>query len=322
MAAGKKLPATDHGDKGQIEASDLAVAVNLDNQFVYDLLAIFEDGFSHVSTIRTSASESDSKGSGLEGGVHLGASLVAVKMSARRGKDSQLRQESEVSTEKVHTPTSLFARLRTILKSESLVHLLGANIDVSGIETGEFVEFKAILHKNPLVETFEAFKQLMEFALAFEGTSSQKTSSGKQAARRGSGSGSHSNHRDTQRQVNAIIEALTLGDALDLVADFPEPPRIRAVLSAKIAYFNNQEAFEMVDGEFRVIGKVVRIVRPEVDQPINLLRKTKLSRLSNTSFDQVGGQLASIDKEVVDFPELVTSIRGPAFQVIPIAIFA
>ena len=321
MAAGNSLSTTDPGGKIHIAPNDLPVAVYLDSQLVYDLLAMLEDGFSHVSTIRTSASEADSKGSGLEGGVHLGANLVAVKMSARRRRDTQVRQESEVSAEKVHTPTSLFAKLRAILMGESLVHLLETNVDVSRIASGEFVEFKAILRKNPMVETFEAFKQLMEVAEAFQEISSSKATSGKRANKHGNGGGHHSGRDNTVKQISALMEALTLGNSLELVADLPDSPAVKAVLSAKSAYFNNQEAFEMVDGEFRVIGKVIRIVRPDVDEPINLLRKTKFARLSNTVLGQMVEPIAGIDKEVVDLPPLATSIPGPALQAIPIAIF-
>ena len=62
----------------------------------------------------------------------------------------------------------------------------------------------------------------------------------------------------------------------------------RAVLSTKPEYFGNEDASEIIDGEFRVLGKVIRSIATDSEQSINLLRKTSFGHIDNKIFDQLG----------------------------------
>ena len=98
-------------------------------------------------------------------------------------------------------------------------------------------------------------------------------------------------------------------------------PGVNVVLSAKIDYFSDRNATEIIDGETRVLGKVVRVVRMDSSDSINLLRKTSLARFDSSILNQFKGDFVGMEKHGMKFPEIVTEIKGPALQVIPIAIF-
>lgn len=96
----------------------------------------------------------------------------------------------------------------------------------------------------------------------------------------------------------------------------------RAVLPTKLDYFNDRNASEIIDGKFRVLGKVIRVVGDDSGEAINLLRKTVFGKLDHRVFDQLENIFVDQEEVGLKFPELFAEIEVPALQVIPIAIFA
>ncbi|MCZ7547041.1 MAG: hypothetical protein M5R40_27550 [Anaerolineae bacterium] len=68
----------------------------------------------------------------------------------------------EISEERVFTPTSLFTRLRETLIQRKLLQILGADYKIDALRQESFVEFTAVLQKNPLVEVIEAIIKMLE----------------------------------------------------------------------------------------------------------------------------------------------------------------
>ena len=118
----------------EIGARDLPIALYLNQRITFDLLASFEGGFAQITTVQESSSHSEK--SGLAGGAGLGVSnpfaLLSFSMGAK-GHRGKTRQSSGTTTEeRVHTPTSLFARLRKELFERKLVKTIegdGSNFD-------------------------------------------------------------------------------------------------------------------------------------------------------------------------------------------------
>jgi hypothetical protein len=94
---------------------------------------------------------------------------------------------------------------------------------------------------------------------------------------------------------------------------------IKAVLSAKLDFFSAGGTDDLIDGEFRVLGKIVRVASSE--ESINLLRKTTFNRFERNMINQMTTGFQGSDFSGLSFPELTTEIQGPSIQVIPIAIF-
>ena len=92
------------------------------------------------------------------------------------------------------------------------------------------------------------------------------------------------------------------------------------MLTAEDGYFIDPTMNGVLDGAFRVFGKVTRVVTNEMES-VNLLRRSPFGK-----FPQIVQQLGSVVGQLgeVEFeggvPE--TKISGPTLQVIPIAIFA
>jgi hypothetical protein len=118
-----------------MEHSDFAVAVYLNQAVVFDLLAIMEDGMAQVSTIRTS----ESKKAGTKAGI--GASNVFALLGVRLKGSLENADGREITQERVHTPLSLFAKVRTYLQKAKLVHdLTREGGHITDVRAGHFVE--------------------------------------------------------------------------------------------------------------------------------------------------------------------------------------
>ena len=136
------------------DPKELCVPLYLNQKIIFDLLAIQEDGFSQLSTLRTSSSDSETSKSGV--GASIGVSnvfaLLGVSFSGERGKEKGAQEQTEISQEKVHTPTSLFAKCRSNLIQRGLLQQNFTLEDQNSLKSGDFVEFQAVLHKNPSCE--------------------------------------------------------------------------------------------------------------------------------------------------------------------------
>jgi len=302
-----------------MESADLCIPIYLNQRIVFDLLAVIENGFSRMSTIKTSTTEAETSKSDL--GASIGVSnvfaLLGVSFKGERGTEKDTEAETEVSKEKVHTPTSLFSKLRQQLRQKRLLTEIWDDCSINDLMSGQFVEFRAILRKNPLIDTMEALVEIMNMASLFSAKEIGPTK--RKHMKEG--------HRQDPnqliiQQMRGVLDALTGSNSMELIGEILGSSSIKAVLSTELGYFNDRSVSEIIDGEFRVLGKVVRVVTPESGEVINLLRKTTFSRLPRKIFDEMADGLTEAKEVGITFPEFVTEIEGPAVQVIPIAIFA
>ncbi len=298
---------------------DLCVPIYLNQQVVFDLLAILEDGFSHLSSVKTSSTGTESNksniGASLSGKV---LDIVGISLKGDHTKEKGSQEQREVSKEKVHTPASLFSKLRTRLDKEGLISRINNIDDIDELYSGEFIELQAILKKPSLVDTIEGFKRLMETALLFASKENEvgKAGKGKRIA-----SQKNANEDIMLRQIDGMLKALTQSNSMELMGDLTEHPGAKIVLNAELNYFNNKTTTEAVDGEFHVLGKIIRVIKPQSQDTINLLRNTSFRQLDMKIFNQFTSAFKGAGDAGLNFPEIITEIKAPAIQILPIAIF-
>ena len=310
-----------------VEPVDLCVPIYLNQKIVFDLLAMLEDGFSQLSTVKTSTSESDTQKSGYGGSV--GASnifaFLGVSLKGERSKEKGTTGQHEATAERIHTPNSLFFKLRSLLKESELITKVEKLEDIEGLSAGCIVEFRALLRKNPLVDYIETFKRIPVLVdLAAEESQAQQTGNSGKKGKGKKPAVATPNPKQQQgaayQQMETMETALKESDALEVIGEMLDIPNASAVLSTNVEYFNDRNASEMVDGEFRVLGKTVKVVGQDSNESINLLRKTAFGRFHSEVFDELSKVALGV-QEMIDLPEFKVEIVGPAIQVIPIAIF-
>jgi hypothetical protein len=287
------------------EHSDFSIAVYLNQAAVFDLLAIIEDGMAQVSTIRTS----ESKKAGADAGI--GASNVFALLGVRLKGSLESVEGREVTHERVHTPTSLFSKVRHHLRKAKLVHdLTGVSTNLAAVRPGNFVEVEVRLRRNPLVDALEAVNETIAGIKVLTSFKTGQKSTADKAQ--------EDSLRQVAEQCKRLTSALTGSGAADLVGEIvPGPGHV--IVPVEDRFFGEHSADEVADGQFRVFGKVVRAVN-EDGEGISLLRNTKFAHIPS-AFDALKPAFAATKQSGVSLPEVITEVKAPALQVMPIAIF-
>lgn len=305
-------------DKPRILATDLPITLYLNQRLTFDMLAILEDGFSQFMVVETASSGETS--TEISGGAHLsagnGLALFGLQLGGRGSRQTGILQAENTTERIVHTPTSLFARLRKELRGNGLVRDFSAEHDPGEVHPGCFIEFEATLQRSPIIELFAAFQQLVPLAGLLNDSRSSKTA---QPSKGGKNRGNQATNTGipNEKQVNSLISAMTAGNSEDLIAKLGDT---QVILTTEREFFTDPTMNDVIDGTFHIFGKVTRVIPTDNTDTIGLFRKTPLGKLGNTA-DMFGEALQGLE-EVGFNGKMQTELKGPALQVIPIAIFS
>jgi hypothetical protein len=285
------------------------ISFYLNQKFVFDILAILEDGFSEMQNLKTSSTIENEKERGVNGEIGLSNAFafLGVSIGGQRKKNTKEGDVSESEFKKVHTPNSLFAKMREILFKKKLVR----THDLINAKPGEFVEFKATLRKNPIIGNLESYFSLFKFGIMFQDKPTTKEQRAEQTA-----------NKKMIEQFESLVQELKQGANIDLIGEIVGKENINSVLTIDNNFLNDPSLSDIADGEFTVFGKIIKVLPESSNDKINLLRKTSLSKLNEALLNQMfsGFQNFNEDDGLTN-SEFIKEIESPAIQVIPISIF-
>lgn len=291
-----------------VEREDLVVPVYLNQRIVFDLVAMLQGGIAAVTQITQTQSDSSSISGEVSSTFGLSqalSSLLRVDFSGKAGGSTAAETGETRSEQRIHTPASLFIALRALLREKDFIVADATDLE---FRPGDIVEFSAMLQRNPLLESLGSFIELVDLMQAFtQGEPKQKGAKS-------------SDMNKIKRQMETFVSALQGSDTLDLTTD-PLASGHRAVITLEQQYLSDPTMADLVDGTFRVVGKVTRVVG-HGDEPISLNRKSAMGKLPPTVMEQMKQAFEGPDLGGFTFRPLEWEIEGPAIQVIPIAIFA
>ena len=271
------MPAQNSPD---LVAADLPITLYLNQRLTFDIIAALEGGFSNFVTVQTKTSGETTKE--LSGEAQIGISNVFALLGVRFGGHGSRKTgegSSESTTEElVHTPVSLFARLRRDLRDRQLVHDLNHSLNLEEIRPGEFVELEATLRRSQFMVQLSAFAELVPLMGAFEETTGPKSPRKRKQAK--------NTTSVTLKQADSMLKALTSGASRDLVAVIGE---INVVITTEQQYFSDSTMNDVIDGTFRVFGKATRVVAKDNNETISLLRKAPLGQFQSVFADNPRG---------------------------------
>ena len=235
------------------------------------------------------------------------SSLLKINLSGNKLKGSANESSENRTEERVHTPNSLFFSLRNWLVSEEILKQHSDDLPTPG----DFIEFEASLRRNPLIVGIDAITKIMELSEVFnpqEHTKKQKRQKSQP-----------SETAILAKQLSSFSISLKEGGSRDLIAD-DIAAKYKAVLTVEEQFLNDITMSDIVDGTFKIVGKVIRVV-PDIEDSISLLRKTALAHTP-----EIMGEFLkifrSLDEGVFSMPEMQTEVYGPVIQVLPIAIYS
>jgi hypothetical protein len=292
------------------------IPVYLNQRIVFDLLAMLQDGLSQVAKITTT--ESDTQSIANEAGATFGvaqafAGLLRIDLSGKRASAKESAGETARSEERVHTPASLFFKLRQMLIERGHLTVIDA---YTSVMPRQMVEFTTTLRGNPVVAVMNTMESAFGMYTAFvEASNPQKGGSGKKAQTPESASNAR-----VVAQMKSFRDAITSGSTIDIVTD-PMAGGRAAVVTLEHEFISDTSMSNLIEGEFAVVGKVIRVV--EEGQSVSLLRKAAINVLPE---ETLNGMFANFDalSAVHGFvvPRAEWQVRGPALHVVPIAIYA
>ncbi len=291
--------------------NNMIIPAYLNQRIVFDFIAMLQDGLSTVTRITSvdSTADEDRKLYGASFGLTQAlSSLLKIDISGKRTLNKEKTVEVQRNEERVHTPVSIFKKLREILITNQEVFSLDDNYLP---KPGHIVEFTADLRKNPLIQTMDAFVGLLDMAIIFSNEPKKKSGHNPKPEE----------HKTTKRQMEKFLESLKTGDTTDIVSD-TLANKYRAVITLEHEFLNDPTMSDLVDGHFKVLGKIIRVITDN-SCSINLIRKTALSAMPKKILDNMFSALSNLQtEEGFDIPPLKLEIEGPVIHVIPIAIFS
>ncbi|MGN1183349.1 MAG: hypothetical protein ACI4SR_10120 [Faecalibacillus sp.] len=282
----------------KIEKNKLTIPIYLNTKIVFDMLATIEDGFAEVKNVQTSKSKS--RENDIEANVGTNNLFAFLNVGIRGNYKGNSSNGETVVEERTHTPVSLFQKLKGQLDNQRLI-----NRNITELSIGDFVEVQGTLKNNPVIDMLSGLKELMVLANLFTDNKSNNKKDKLIA------------NNKFNAQIDALIKGLQEDGKKDIIC---EADGMSIVLPTDENYFLNNNMSEVTDGNYKILGKVIRICID--DGEISLLRNTVFSKLqldkmkefqeifSNPSLSQFVGEGG-----------IKTVISKPVIMIIPIAIY-
>ena len=289
-----------------VKSDDLIIPVYLNQRIVFDLVAMLQGGIAavtQVSQVQKLSETTSAEATGTFGLSKALSSLLRIDFSGKVAESSGGESEATSSEERIHTPASMFIHLRALLREQKV--LVHESKDMKPA-AGDIVEFSAILNRNPLLDALDWLIGSLDLYKPFVDPK-LKNKDDKEVPK-------------MKKNMESFVSTLSSGNMQDLAT----PPLLsghRCLITLETQYLNDQSMSDLVDGQFKVVGKVIRVIEKN-NGAISLNRKTALGRMPASALEGLKLFFEKIQNENYRFPEFELEIPGPVIQVLPIAIFA
>jgi hypothetical protein len=233
------------------------------------------------------------------------SSLFKVDLTATGVASKTSGSSASLAEERVHTPSSLFFTLRRLMREREV--LVQDGVHTQPIP-GQMIEFSATLIRNPVLEVLDAFLGMAGFGELFSKTSAKHNVDLKQM-------------RQIKQALEEFRKLVAAGDTVDLTTNTLECG-YSAVVTVEQKYLNDPTMSDLVDGTFRVLGKVTRASRSGAEG-VSLIRKTAFSRMPRETLENAVSSLNAFSvSQSFRLPSVALDVPPPVIQVIPVAIYA
>lgn len=298
----------------------LILPVYLNQQYVFDLTAMERGGLATVRKVSESVKRSRGTSADIQTDADAGstwASLFKIKLSAKATGASKDESDLSSTEDRVHTPASLFQSLwKDLRASKRIVDLERCE---NPPEPGTMIELRCSLRRNPVVD---AFTSILEGSKMVAGPPPPPpiVQKGK-IIKVPSVDPQQSEARQVVSRLESLLAILQVGRSVDLISRVPAEG-YAIIVTVDSQYVTDPRMMDLVDGTYRVVGKVVTAVR-DGDSKISLIRHSALSVLPTATLQAAFGGIATVNaRDGFKLPHLVWEICAPYIHVIPIAIFA
>jgi len=310
--------------------NELVIAVYLDTNVLLDLLATVEDGFRLVERVTTgqTSGKSTDKSAGADFATPSLFNFFKVGFSGKLGKTSAEGTSETTEAELTHTYGSLLHRLRRYLFEENLITILGSDA-VHPATVGTFIEFTGVVRPNPFTDSFHRLQRMLSFA-EVAATMSQPPTPAVQGHKgnRGQNQGRATPANKQTSQLTAMgsfLEKLTEDverEGTSTIVFENQPPEYRAVVTLFNDFLRDRSMAELMNREFRVLGKVARHLPTGSAEGVDLLASAGVAGFPPEILGQLSGMMEQLSSEGgAQLHTPSTTIDPPVIEIVPIAIY-
>jgi len=285
-------------------SEDFMLALYLNQRFVYDILAIKNDGFTEFYEVKNMNGEEDEINAKLTAtfGTNNNFSLINASTDSSVASNVKSNNQNEKNYTKTHTPASLFMQAYQYLKSNDKIFKLENAESITNISSGTFVEFKSRIEMNTMIELFENMSKaidITEVFSSFDPTYNPKKSPTKLLKK---------NIDSVMKLLNTNNDKVKYG-----ICDLDGR---QLVLKLNKDYFINSDYTEIKNGEFRIIGKVLEYI--PVGKSVLLNRDNAIGLYDTETFEPVKQAARAISN--LNIGEFQDKVDGETCVILPIAI--
>lgn len=310
-----------------MKSKSLVHPIYLDTSMLLSFLAALQNGVTlqREITETTESHTEQSAAASIQGNTTEVLQFLGLKLGvdgdgtfdSSKGADTQSRFVMQ------HSFASLFNVLLNTLKSEKLVKDVTNRRTLSGLGPGDIVEFEAVIHDNPtdvLIRMLNTCVQMKPLVLPDQSGKSR-------AAKRKENRPAQDHESFEQREMFKLIELImdllkndvSASTLTDLVGR-SEKPRFHSVIAVDREHFTDTSRASIVDGQYKVLGKVISI-EESPEQSISLGRRGTILRMVENTDESSLNELFEAVNVLVPGEIPTFSVQGPYLQILPIAIY-
>jgi len=317
----------------QAMSNELVITVYLDTNALLDLLATVEDGFTLVE--RVTSGTTDARTSERSGEASFGApgvfNFFKLGLSGKLAKTTNATRDDKTESEVTHTYGSLLHRLRRYLIDEQLI-TTATGQSLTEFQVGRFVEFTGVVRPNPFTASFRQLQSMLDYvsvATSFGNQSSPQQRTGGNKPNRNSG-GAQSSRVDgpSSAQLKAMgdfFKQLTADverEGTSTVLLDSESSKYRAIITLYDDFLRDRSMAELLNREFRVLGKIARHLPEGSSEKVDLLASSGLAGFSSELLGGLSAAVAEMSRSgSAKLATPSTVIEPPVIEIVPIAIY-
>ena len=318
----------------QAIANELVVTVYLDTNALLDLLATVEDGFTLVERVtsgQTAGSTSERSGEASFGAPGV-FNFFKLGLSGKLARSTNNARNDATESEITHTYGSLLHRLRRYLIEENLITTVTGD-SPAAVQVGKFIEFTGVVRPNPFTATFRQLQRMLNYvsAAAAFGSTPQRAGGSRQNRSGGGGGGGQSGptaSSPTAAQLKAMgefFEQLTADverEGTSTVLLRSETTKYQAIVTLYDDFLRDRSMAELLNREFRVLGKVARHLPEGSPEKVDLLASSGIAGFSPELLGSLSEGVAEMSRSGgAKLATPSTVIEPPVVEIVPIAIY-
>jgi hypothetical protein len=236
-------------------------------------------------------------------------SIFKVNLKGEVDRAREQKTEEGRSTERFHTYGSLMNKLRSILEDEYLLKKVTSDESWQSTKPSDFVEIHGKFVPNPLIKSMKTLVDVINHWFLIQGFPGVNPNNSPQ----------NEMFKKIREMMEEMAKDFEPESIQTYIVELLGLPENKVVVKLFSEYIRDRSGRELPYGESTMLGKVIRKI--DKGDAINLIQGSVFSSLGDEFTSKFLETFKALESSGIKIPQMTTSIKGPAMQIIPIAIY-